>query len=155
VQFSAGEDADALGGLAERVLRAFQRSEVVRRLEAGQLGYREFTANVLQDVALAQAMEQGENRAAEMFDSDYMPVVRRVAQQAGGSRAVDNLVAELILPRGDRPPKIALFQGRTPLASWLRSNVVRTSAPRDQRPRHRYPPPPRLSCTSASRRREG
>jgi RNA polymerase sigma factor (sigma-70 family) len=38
--------------------------------------------------------------------------------------AVENLAADLVLPRQGRPPKIATFRGLTPLKSWLRSVVT-------------------------------
>ena len=62
-----------------------------------------------------------------MFESDYMPKVRAIARHLGGGRALDaveNFAAELVLPREGRPPRIASFQGRTPLASWLRAVVA-------------------------------
>ncbi|HUY36783.1 MAG TPA: hypothetical protein VMV69_28880 [Pirellulales bacterium] len=101
--------------------------KLIRRLEAGDLGYGAGKANLLKEVTLAQALEQREAKAAEMFEHEYMPVVRSVAQRVGGANAfdaVDNFAAELILPRGDRPPRIASFQGRTALAGWLKAVVA-------------------------------
>jgi RNA polymerase sigma-70 factor (ECF subfamily) len=101
--------------------------EVVSRIEKGELAYGRVTANVLRDVTLAQALELKEANAAERFEADYMPTVRAIAGRMGGPAAVDaveNLAAELILPRGDRPPRIATFRGKTPLGSWLRSVVA-------------------------------
>ena len=102
-------------------------AELVPRLESGELGYRTVRDNVLQDVVMAEALTQHEPRAAEMFEREFMPVVRAVARRVGGPRAVDavdNFGAELVLPRDERPPRMAQFQGRTPLAAWLRSVVT-------------------------------
>jgi RNA polymerase sigma factor (sigma-70 family) len=74
------------------------------------------------EVLLAVALQQGQARAAERFEADYMPTIRAVARQVGGERALDaveNFAAELVLPRLDRPPRIATFQGRTTLSNWL------------------------------------
>ena len=64
----------------------------------------------------------GEARAAEVFEAEFMPVVRSIARHIGGERAVDaveNFAAELVLPREGREPRIATYQGRTTLAHWL------------------------------------
>ena len=74
------------------------------------------------EVILAQALEWGHERAAELFQDQYMPAVRAIARRLGGHRAVDgveNFAAELVLPRDPRPPRIATFQGRTTLSHWL------------------------------------
>lgn len=82
---------------------------------------------VLRDVVLAQLLEMKDSKAASLFEKQYMPLVRVVANRAGGRTALDsveNFSADLILPRGDRPPKIATYQGKTLLKSWLRTVVV-------------------------------
>lgn len=102
-------------------------ARLLARLEAGDLGHGAGRSNVLFEVTLAQALELGEAHAAGMFEKEYSPIVRAVAQRTGGPRAreaVDNFAAELVLPRGDRPPRIAGYQGRTSLASWLKAVVV-------------------------------
>lgn len=84
-------------------------------------------ADLLTDVTLAHALQLGNSRAAEMFENKYLPLVRATAFRLGGERAVDvvqNFAAELVLPRQDRPPRIARYQGRTALASWLRVVVI-------------------------------
>ena len=99
---------------------------VLQCLDVGDLGTSS-RGNVFEELALAQALESGEQQAVAMFETNYMPVVRTAARYAGGSRAVeatDNFAAELILPRANRPPRIATFQGRTHLKSWLRTVVV-------------------------------
>jgi len=106
-----------------------QLSEVISRLELGQLGHdSNITCNVLRDVVLAQAMELLEEKAAVMFENDYMPNVRIIAQRTGGAGAVEmfgNLAADLILPREGKPPRIAGYRGKAALVSWLRTAVVR------------------------------
>jgi RNA polymerase sigma factor (sigma-70 family) len=116
--------------MAEAVPLTFD--QVRLRFEQGDLGIHVGEANLLQEVALAQAMEFKQAKAAEMFETEYMPDVRRIARRAGGERAaesVENLAADLILPRPQRsgealPPRIASYQGRTSLRSWLRTVVV-------------------------------
>lgn len=82
---------------------------------------------VLRDVVLAQALAACEPRAAECFESEYMPMVRSVAYRTGGQRAVEiveNLAADLILERPDHPPRIAGYLGKTPFNAWLRIVTV-------------------------------
>lgn len=88
---------------------------------------REGSSDVLRDVILAQAIEDGDPQAAHVFENEYMPIIRRIAFRMGGHRAqdcVDNFAAELVLPRGTLPPRIALFAGKTSLANWLKVVVA-------------------------------
>jgi RNA polymerase sigma factor (sigma-70 family) len=99
----------------------------VSELERGQLYYGQVEANVLNDVVVAQGLELRTNEAAHEFERCYMPHARAQAHQFAGSRGVDaveNLAADLVLPRNARPPKIATYRGLTPLKSWLRSVVI-------------------------------
>lgn len=99
----------------------------IARIEAGKLHYGSVAENVIHDVMVAQGLELHENAAAEVFQRSYLPGAKRHAERFAGPRGVDaveNLAAELVLPRRDRPPKIATYQGMTPLGSWLRSVVV-------------------------------
>ncbi len=102
-------------------------ADVVERLERGDLGRTKIRVNLLRDVALAQALELGEPRAAEVFESELMPVVRSMARHLGGERAaqaVENFAAEIVLPRPGREPRIATYQGRTALRHWLGAVVA-------------------------------
>ena len=102
-------------------------TDLVERLERGELHYGQVRENVVVDVMVAVGLERNENRAAIMFQQDYMPVARYHANRFAGQRGVDtieNLAADLVLPRVGRPPKIASYRGLTPLKSWLRSVVV-------------------------------
>lgn len=97
------------------------------RLEAGRLHYGVIPENVIEDVMVAQGLQQHDNQAAGVFQQDYMPRARQHAERFAGPRGVDaveNLAAELVLPRKNRQPKIATYRGLTPLKSWLRSVVV-------------------------------
>ena len=101
--------------------------DVIDRLRMGDLGTRTFSEDVLREVVLAQLLEARVDRAAEVFESDYMPAVRTTAFRMArdrGADAVENLAAELILPRGDRPPRIRSFAGKTVLSCWLRAVVA-------------------------------
>jgi RNA polymerase sigma factor (sigma-70 family) len=105
---------------------------VIGRLERGDFGGVKVRANLLRDVVLAQALQLGEPRAAEVFEVEFMPVVRSIARHLDGERAIDaveNFAAELMLPREGREPRIATYQGRTALAHWLGpvvTNALRT-----------------------------
>jgi DNA-directed RNA polymerase specialized sigma24 family protein len=112
-------------------------ADLMARLRAGDLGLSSYAEarggrqivarDLIREVVLAQALGEQEPCAAELFEREYMPIVRAVACRVGGARgleAVDNFAAELVLPRDARPPRIALFRGRAPLASWLRAVVI-------------------------------
>lgn len=101
--------------------------ELVDLLEQGELHYGHVRENVIADVIVACGLEKYENMAAEVFQRDYMPIVRYHANRFAGQRGVDaveSLAADLVLPRESRPPKIATYRGVTPLKAWLRSVVV-------------------------------
>lgn len=101
--------------------------ELVARVE-GDDGTGGVTGSqVLTDVTLALALERGHPSAVEKFESEYIPFVRSVARRVSGERGVElveNFAAELVLPRDERPPRIAGFQGRTSFAGWLKVVVV-------------------------------
>ncbi len=109
---------------AERLSTAEQ---VLARLEGGDLGYERPQTNVVREVLLAQALEQHEARAAKRFEEEFMPIIRSIAQRTAGDRGlemVENFVADLVLPRETRPPRISGYLGKTSLASWLRVVVT-------------------------------
>jgi RNA polymerase sigma factor (sigma-70 family) len=113
-------------------------AQVVERLERGELGARVLQGNLVREVLLAQALELREPTAAQVFEAEYMPVVRSMARHLGGDRAADaveNFAAELLLPRDGRLPRIATYQGRTTLRQWLAAvvaNVWRTELRRSR-----------------------
>lgn len=124
--------------LGARDLATF--AEVVECVETGDLGYEAGGTNLLADVTLAVALERKEPRAAAMFDTEYMPRARATARRLAGQRGadeVDNFAAELLLPREGRPPRIALYQGKTSLASWLRAVVANFCVSRLRRQREK------------------
>jgi hypothetical protein len=114
-----GQRLASNGGLdAGSLVARIQRGEIELNSTAGDLFY---------DVTVAQALELHEPRAAQIFEREFMPGVRLAAHRFGGIRGeelVENFAAELVLPRGERPPRIARYQGRTSLASWLRVVVI-------------------------------
>jgi RNA polymerase sigma factor (sigma-70 family) len=115
--------------------------QLQERFASGNIGLPVGQVNLLAEVMLAQALEFKHQKAAVLFETQYMPDVRRMARAASGARAaadVENLVADLILPResarhGDLPPRIATYQGRTSLRSWLRAIVLNHSASESRR----------------------
>jgi RNA polymerase sigma factor (sigma-70 family) len=96
--------------------------EVIDEIRSGKALGAAGTVDGLADVTLAQALEATEDRAADVFERQYMPLVRQTGGRLGGQRGeehVENFAAELILPRADRPPRIAQFLGKTSLARWV------------------------------------
>ena len=90
---------------------------VLERMRAGTAG------DLLRDVVLAQALEMNDSKAAEVFEREFMPAVRRNAHRLSGSRGeelVENFAATLVLSTEGQRPRIARYQGRTSLAGWLR-----------------------------------
>jgi DNA-directed RNA polymerase specialized sigma24 family protein len=113
-------------------------SQVVERLQGrsdedpGNL----LTQSRLREVCLAQALEDREERATELFLREYLPPLHRLARQIGGEAAVelaDSLPAELILPRPPHPPRIAGYRGRAPLLMWLRAVLANLWTTRGRR----------------------
>lgn len=102
---------------------AVEFDDVLKHLESMTDGEHD----ILRDVTLALALELRFPAAAESFEEQWMPLVRSTARRVGGTPAVElveNFSADLILPRQDAPPRIAQYQGRTPLAAWLRVVVA-------------------------------
>ena len=89
---------------------------------------RYFESLHLQDLALACACAEGDERAWEVFITDLRPVLYRAADaldQWGGAREVaDSLYAELFglkSREGERQSHLRYFHGRSSLATWLRA----------------------------------
>jgi RNA polymerase sigma-70 factor (ECF subfamily) len=81
------------------------------------------------DVYLACACALGVPRALEAFDRVLSSSVARGVARIDPSRAFADLVAQELRARlllGD-PPKIAGYQGRAPLATWLKTAAVRAA----------------------------
>lgn len=99
-------------------------ADVISRLESGQLALdASRSSNVIREVVIAQGMELREQKAAVMFDIEYMPIVRAIALRVGGAQAAEhfrNFAADLILPNQAQVPPIAKYLGRAPMTSWLR-----------------------------------
>lgn len=118
-------------------------AQMQHRFESGNIGLPGGQANLLLEVMLAQALEFKQAKAAMVFETEYMPDVRRMAHGSGGQQAVsdvENLAADLILPRqsarhGNLAPRIATYQGRTSLRSWLRAVVLHRAASEGRRKR--------------------
>jgi len=110
--------------LGENRVLSFRR--LLERAEAADLEVGTSKASLLYDVILAQALEFNENKAAEMFEIQYMPEIRSNAQRNFGRRGFDlteNFACELIVPSEGQTPKIAKYHGRTFLRLWLRAVV--------------------------------
>ncbi len=69
--------------------QAIEFAQLTKRLEEGDLGYERSSTNVLQEVTFAQALQNNEPMAAQMFESEYMP--RAILRDAGrNNRALDD-----------------------------------------------------------------
>jgi len=104
--------------------RTISLEDVIGEVQTGKALGAQDSADGLADVTLAQALEAGENRAATMFEKEYMPLVGQTARRLAGQRGeehVENFAAELIMPRADRPPRIAQYVGKTSFARWVRT----------------------------------
>lgn len=117
----------------ERVQPSTDFEGLIDRLMHGQLSRATLQANLLYDVTLSAGLEAHDANAAVVFELNYMPLVRAIASRVGGERAVtevENFVAELILPRGDKGARISKYSGKTSLACWLRAVVYNFSVSR-------------------------
>lgn len=96
-------------------------------LESGNLAFGKVDGNLVRDIVLAEALGRHEEEAAKIFEIEFMPMVRSMARRTGGEAAlstVDNLAADLILPRKDRTTKISTYLGKTLLKSWLKVLIL-------------------------------
>jgi RNA polymerase sigma factor (sigma-70 family) len=98
-------------------------ADVVRLVQSRRLAYGRVDQDVLSEIVIAEGYCQRDSAAADHFLKDYSLAIAAAARHAGGRRAeheLEDLAAEMILPRGERPPKLALYSGQTPLVPWLR-----------------------------------
>jgi RNA polymerase sigma-70 factor (ECF subfamily) len=82
------------------------------------------------DLYLAFACARGLPEALECFDTRVLPkvakAVERLAPVAGGEdELLQRLRQRLLLPRGDRPPRIADYSGVGSLDNWTRAVAIR------------------------------
>jgi RNA polymerase sigma-70 factor len=89
---------------------------------------RYFESLHLQDLALACACAEGDERAWDTFITDFRPVLYRAADAldpSGGAReAADSIYGELFglkSKEGERQSHLRYFHGRSSLATWLRA----------------------------------
>lgn len=98
--------------------------------------------NLVADVILAEALQQGQNRAAQYFQERFMPLVRKTAKDIGKERAVieiENYMADLYLHRDDSSSRISTYKGHTPLKYWLRTVVTNDMLSRNRRKKSSVP----------------
>ena len=84
----------------------------------------------IEDLYLAAATIGGELGALEVFNQHYRGAVYRSAQRVEkqGIQADDvtqELMEYLLLPRGERPPALALYSGQGPLLAYVRVSSLR------------------------------
>lgn len=107
--------------------RQVPMERAVAEIQKGNVGKHSVKCDLFRDVALACALEFREQRAAESFEGEFMPLVRGIASRICGPRGgemVENFAADLILPREGREPRIAQYRGKTSLSAWLRVVVT-------------------------------
>jgi DNA-directed RNA polymerase specialized sigma24 family protein len=82
----------------------------------------------LREVALVEAVRQGDDQATKVLLGKVEPLVSRVLTRLGGQRAAqekEDYVNDLWVPRGSAPPRLDNFHGRAPLGSWVEPVVTR------------------------------
>jgi RNA polymerase sigma-70 factor, ECF subfamily len=113
----------------ERLVGADAEADALRRLAA-------------EDLYLVCACLQGSERAARKFRAyvqrDVDDAVRRI-DPAAADDVAQNVFRRLFLTEGDRPPKIAHYQGKGDIRRWVR--VVATRLAIDARRQHRSETP--------------
>jgi RNA polymerase sigma-70 factor (ECF subfamily) len=83
-----------------------------------------------EDLALARACAGGDTAALTELEARIIPQVRRALQRRGvdaptSDDALQLLRARFLVADGDAPPRIVEYQGRGPLAAWLRMTALR------------------------------
>ncbi|MCP3140968.1 sigma-70 family RNA polymerase sigma factor [Pyxidicoccus xibeiensis] len=85
-----------------------------------------------EDLAFAQACARGDAEALASFEARLIPQLRKALLQRGmdvptTEEALQLLRVKLFLPSGDRPPRMADYEGQGPLLAWLRVAALRTA----------------------------
>jgi RNA polymerase sigma factor (sigma-70 family) len=105
-----------------------QLEDVIERLKEGRPVYGPVGVDLLREVILVEAVLQCDNRAAECFLDEFRPTIEKTLYHLGGQRAVhelDDIVNDLLVPRGSNPPRLDNFHGKAPLSTWLRTVIRR------------------------------
>jgi RNA polymerase sigma factor (sigma-70 family) len=105
-----------------------QLEDVIERLKEGRPVYGPVGVDLLREVILVEAVLQCDNRAAECFLDEFRPTIEKTLYRLGGQRAVhelDDIVNDLLVPRGSKPPRLDNFHGKAPLSTWLRTVIRR------------------------------
>ncbi|WP_426756166.1 sigma-70 family RNA polymerase sigma factor [Myxococcus sp. Y35] len=84
------------------------------------------------DLYLACACARGDAAAHAALERQVLPkaaasVARVKASGVDPSEVLQQLRERLLVPEGDRPARLAEYQGRGPLSAWLRAAAVRTA----------------------------
>ena len=111
------EDADFIHYLAERIPQDARAETALQSL-------------FIEDLFIAAGTIQGNMGALDAFNEHYRGVVYRSAQRVEkqGIQADDvtqELMEYLLLPRGERPPALALYSGQGPLLAYVRVSSLR------------------------------
>ncbi len=109
--------ASALGGR----IRSAAVEDVAEKLSALHVA----------DLVLATALAQGHGTALRAFEQEFLGegLARRLAGLRLSATELDEvkqrLRVELLVPRDDRPPRIAEYEGTGPLGAWIRVSATR------------------------------
>lgn len=102
-----------------------------RRLPPGEAPERSLRAVHAEDLYLAAACVEGEAGARAALEAHYLPrmraAARRVLQDADAAEVVQRVRTRLVWGEAGGAPGLAAYQGRGPLAAWLRAAVVRAA----------------------------
>ncbi|MBS2022309.1 MAG: hypothetical protein JST92_07850 [Deltaproteobacteria bacterium] len=120
------------GDRARTLLTDFE-AELTKRLAAEPDAAAALEKLLVPDLFLAFACARGDERALTRFHTE---ILDRLPALVGRGRATEEqlnevqqrLVDRLLLSEGDRPPGIATYEGRAPLASWVRVAAVRAAS---------------------------
>jgi DNA-directed RNA polymerase specialized sigma24 family protein len=108
-----------------------QLEAVIERLKKGRPAYGSVGVDILREVVLAEAMQQGNNEAAKTFLKEFRPAIEKILSSLdkNSEEDVDEIINELFVTRDPNlsqranPPRLAKFNGLAPLTSWLKQVV--------------------------------
>jgi len=111
------EDSLFMGYLAQRIPEDSDPMEALQSL-------------FINDLYLAAGTVQGDLGALDAFNEHYRGAVFRSAQRVEkqgiqADDATQELMEYLLLPRGERPPALALYSGQGPLLAYVRVSSLR------------------------------
>jgi RNA polymerase sigma factor (sigma-70 family) len=99
-----------------------QLEDVIERLKKGRLDRGSVGVDLLREVVLIEALQQGHNEAAQTFLKDFRPAIEKILSSLDTNAELDadDIISELFVASDSKPARLAKFGGLAPFRSWLK-----------------------------------